>query len=157
VNRSEQRWRSASILERVRLVLTRPDGLTAIEYALIGHRDRGADARDSGLPSTGPLCGLCSFPEVYERLRGEIAPPARGAVYLVGAGAFGQVYCDWIRARGSIGIDIGSVFDGWAGVRVRERLALRKEQFALERYREPLGRDARIAGLRDFMRRKALC
>jgi hypothetical protein len=93
------------------------------------------------------------FPDVYEKLRSEIDPPFKGALYLVGAGAFGKVYCDWIKQRGGIGIDIGSVFDGWAGVRVRQRLELRKDLYSLERYRVPLERSARLAEFREVMQR----
>jgi len=92
------------------------------------------------------------FPEVYEQLRAEIRPPSRGALYLVGAGVFGKVYCEWIRRRGGIAIDIGSVFDGWANVRVRDRLERRREIHTLERYRMPLERSARIAAFRELIR-----
>ena len=42
--------------------------------------------------------------------------PFPGALFLVGAGAFGKIYCHWIRDRGGIAVDIGSLFDSWAGV-----------------------------------------
>lgn len=38
-----------------------------------------------------------------------------GAVCLVGAGVVGKVYCNWFRDMGGVAIDIGSVFDSWAG------------------------------------------
>ena len=38
-----------------------------------------------------------------------------GRICLVGAGVVGKIYCNWFRDRGGISIDIGSVFDSWAG------------------------------------------
>lgn len=93
------------------------------------------------------------YPDVYEKLWREIDPPYRGALYLVGAGAFGKVYCDWIKARGGVALDIGSLFDGWAGVHVRERMETRKEQYSLERYRVRLERSARLAEYREVIYR----
>jgi len=37
-----------------------------------------------------------------------------GRVYLVGAGILGKMYCDVIKQRGGVAIDIGAVIDGWA-------------------------------------------
>lgn len=42
-----------------------------------------------------------------------------GITVLVGAGVLGKVYCGWVKAAGGVGIDIGSVFDLWAGLRTR--------------------------------------
>ena len=103
--------------------------------------------------TTGAAASPPHYPDVYERLRREIAPPFQGALYLVGAGAFGKVYCDWVRARGGIAIDIGSIFDGWAGVHVRPRIRRRQEQYSLERYQARLGRAERLAEYRETMRR----
>ena len=54
------------------------------------------------------------FPDRFESLKTEIHPPFNGAVYLVGAGALGKIYCDWIKKTGGIAIDIGSICDSWA-------------------------------------------
>lgn len=42
--------------------------------------------------------------------------PFPGALFLVGAGVFGKIYCHWIKARDGIAIDIGGQFDAWAGI-----------------------------------------
>ncbi len=42
-----------------------------------------------------------------------------GIPVLVGAGILGKIYCCWTKSQGGIGIDIGSVFDAWAGLRTR--------------------------------------
>jgi hypothetical protein len=44
----------------------------------------------------------------------------RGDVVLVGAGALGKIYCDVAKDHGALALDIGSVFDGWAGVKSRQ-------------------------------------
>ena len=45
--------------------------------------------------------------------------PRKGEVYLVAAGFLGKIYCDVIRRRGGIGIDIGSLADYWMGFATR--------------------------------------
>ncbi len=55
------------------------------------------------------------FPETFDFLRARIEVPFEGALFLVGAGPCGKVYCDVIKRRGGIAIDIGSIFDVWAG------------------------------------------
>ena len=56
------------------------------------------------------------YPDGFEELRETLEVPHRGAVFLVGAGVFGKIYCHWIKQRGGIAIDIGSTFDTWAGI-----------------------------------------
>lgn len=54
------------------------------------------------------------WPEGYTRAREWIRAGGDGWVYLIGAGGPGKVYADDARRAGSIGIDIGALFDGWA-------------------------------------------
>lgn len=56
------------------------------------------------------------YPDGYRELRHKLEVPFPGALFLVGAGAFGKIYCHWIRQRGGVAIDIGSMCDSWAGV-----------------------------------------
>ena len=67
------------------------------------------------LEDTGPIDTI-HFPDGFEELRRTLEVPFPGAVFLVGAGAFGKVYCQWIKERGGIAIDIGSMFDSWANI-----------------------------------------
>lgn len=55
------------------------------------------------------------FPDGFEELRETLHVPYPGALFLVGAGVFGKIYCHWIKQRGGIAVDIGSIFDSWAG------------------------------------------
>ena len=41
---------------------------------------------------------------------------------LVGAGGLGKIYCSYIKQRGGIALDVGSLFDGWAGLITRSYL-----------------------------------
>jgi len=61
------------------------------------------------------------FPERFESLKKQIKVPYPGAIFLVGAGALGKIYCHWIKEAGGIAIDIGSIFDIWAGIKSRPR------------------------------------
>lgn len=59
------------------------------------------------------------FPDRYRELQNELKVPQRGAVFLVAAGLLGKVYCDWLKKRGGIGIDVGSIVDAWMGYDTR--------------------------------------
>ena len=54
------------------------------------------------------------FPNRFDELKDEIKVPYAGAVYLVGAGALGKIYCHWIKEAGGIAIDIGCICDSWS-------------------------------------------
>lgn len=56
------------------------------------------------------------YPDGFHELRETLQVPFRGALFLVGAGAFGKIYCQWIKERGGIAVDIGSICDSWANV-----------------------------------------
>jgi hypothetical protein len=70
--------------------------------------------------ATGPVAE--HFPSRFNTLKHEIKVPYKGAVYLVGAGALGKIYCQWIKQAGGIAIDIGSICDSWSkeGRKMRE-------------------------------------
>ncbi|MEX0972449.1 MAG: hypothetical protein WDZ46_04230 [Solirubrobacterales bacterium] len=59
------------------------------------------------------------FPTVFDRLRHQIDVRWPGEVFLIGAGFLGKIYCGWVKQRGGIAVDIGSVFDLWAGETTR--------------------------------------
>ena len=56
------------------------------------------------------------YPDRFLSLKTELQVPYQGAVFLVGAGALGKIYCDWIKRQGGIAIDIGSICDSWSDV-----------------------------------------
>ena len=55
------------------------------------------------------------YPDAFWRICDNIDVPFQGAVFLVGAGILGKVYCEVIKQRGGIALDIGAVFDAWSG------------------------------------------
>lgn len=59
--------------------------------------------------------GINHYPDRFLELTELVKVPFRGAVFFVGAGALGKVYCDIIKRKGGIAVDIGSIFDLWAG------------------------------------------
>ncbi|MGC2855101.1 hypothetical protein ACM64Y_06470 [Novispirillum sp. DQ9] len=61
----------------------------------------------------------CHFPRIYTSIINRIRPPAPGHLYLIGGGPCGKVYCDVARQRGGIAIDMGAIFDSWAGIVTR--------------------------------------
>lgn len=56
------------------------------------------------------------FTEYTNMIKKETKP---GEVYLIGAGGLGKSYCNTVKQSGGIAIDIGSLFDAWAGVVTR--------------------------------------
>lgn len=76
------------------------------------------------------------FPDRFDELRSHIRVPEPGTVFLVGAGALGKIYCHWIKQRGGVAIDIGSVFDAWCEVHSRARFSRFPDQFRLDVYDE---------------------
>lgn len=55
------------------------------------------------------------YPTRMQELLDQIKPLCRGHLFLVGAGILGKIYCRIIKERGGIALDLGSVFDNWAG------------------------------------------
>lgn len=72
------------------------------------------------------------YPDMYNMIKEWIADnaPLDGKLFLVGAGALGKIYCMWIRDAGGMALDVGAMFDGWAGVTTRPYLQ-RSEIFRL--------------------------
>jgi hypothetical protein len=62
------------------------------------------------------------FPERYHEILETLEVPFPGAVFLVGAGLLGKVYCGRIKQLGGIALDIGAVVDGWMGLNTRPSL-----------------------------------
>ena len=56
------------------------------------------------------------YPDQYNKVKKWISRQnCKGCLCLCGAGAVGKIYNQWFKERGGIAIDIGSVFDMWAG------------------------------------------
>jgi hypothetical protein len=53
-------------------------------------------------------------PDRFRSIRQDLDFPP-GTLVLVGAGIPGKVYCDWLKRAGCVALDIGAVFDAWAG------------------------------------------
>ena len=66
------------------------------------------------------------FPQRFDSLRSELHVDRPGMVFLVGAGICGKVYCHWIKERGGIALDMGSVLDTWIGIASRPAVMAHK-------------------------------
>lgn len=65
---------------------------------------------------TPEYTGERHFPHQFLKIQKWITKiPVEGTICLVGAGVAGKIYCNWFRDLGGYAIDIGSVFDSWAG------------------------------------------
>jgi len=58
-------------------------------------------------------------PEQFADYIKQIEANGAGWLYLVGAGILGKSYCHQAKMSGSVAVDIGSLFDAWAGVKSR--------------------------------------
>jgi hypothetical protein len=70
------------------------------------------------------------FNEVMEQL--ETVRP--GSAFLVGAGVLGKIYCDRIRAKGGVALDIGSILDSWAKIPSRDPFKTGSPAYTLEHF-----------------------
>lgn len=69
---------------------------------------------------TGAYNGVRHYPEQFYSIKESLIDiPVKGNLFLVGAGILGKIYCDWIKQAGGIAVDIGGVFDHWAGLKTR--------------------------------------
>lgn len=60
------------------------------------------------------------FPDQYEQIKEWIkTSPVKGNLCLTGTGVVGKIYNNWFRDEGGISMDVGSIFDSWAGKRTR--------------------------------------
>jgi hypothetical protein len=60
--------------------------------------------------------GLQHFPDQYNEIKEWVETiPVKGNLCLVGAGVVGKIYNNWFRDQGGVSMDIGSIFDSWAG------------------------------------------
>ena len=89
------------------------------------------------------------YPDRYGELIQGLEVPFRGAVFLVGAGAFGKVYCETIRRKGGIALDIGSLFDAWAGISSRRRIRDLGESLSLKSCTKQYTLEERLTLLRS--------
>jgi hypothetical protein len=63
------------------------------------------------------------YPDGLERALAELKlSSVAGTLVLVGAGLLGKVVCGETRRQGGIAIDVGSLFDAWAGLHTRRTM-----------------------------------
>jgi hypothetical protein len=70
------------------------------------------------------------YPNLYTKIH-EWISGRPGGLYFIGAGGLGKVYCQWVKESGGVAIDIGSVFDGWAGLPTRTHLRIMMDRFKI--------------------------
>jgi len=67
--------------------------------------------------------GKKHYPDLYNEILKWLSDiDVAGKIFLIGAGGLGKIYCNHVKDRGGIGIDIGSLFDAWAGIYTRPYL-----------------------------------
>jgi hypothetical protein len=60
------------------------------------------------------------YPDIFQEVLSELDRTLYpGEVYIVGAGILGKIYCEAIRSKGAVAIDIGSLMDAIAGLQTR--------------------------------------
>jgi hypothetical protein len=87
-------------------------------------------------PQARPCCGVAltneiHYPKLFSAAATWIRGHAKGNVFLVGAGGFGKIYCEWIKRYGGVAIDIGSLFDAWAGLGTRSYITAAPQKWVL--------------------------
>ncbi len=62
------------------------------------------------------------FPDMFEKICENINVEYPGMLFLVGAGLIGKGYCDIIKRKGGIALDIGALIDCWVGIYSRPKV-----------------------------------
>ncbi|OFC70425.1 hypothetical protein [Alteromonas confluentis] len=62
------------------------------------------------------------FPEAYNEICDAIQVDYPGMPFIVGAGLIGKGYCEVIKAKGGIALDVGALIDCWAGIYSRPKV-----------------------------------
>jgi len=52
-----------------------------------------------------------------------------GQLFLVAAGPLGKIYCQWVKERGGVALDFGSMADAWIGI--DSRTYIRERDYSL--------------------------
>ena len=68
------------------------------------------------------------FSEICEEIRDVVCG---GCLVLVGAGILGKLYCHVSQIRGAVALDIGSLFDGFVGIKSRSYLTTDPKSYIL--------------------------
>lgn len=75
------------------------------------------------------------WPDGFNEVMRQLESVRPGMAFLVGAGVLGKVYCDRIKAKGGIALDIGSLLDSWAMVPSRPPTETTSPAFTLEHFK----------------------
>jgi hypothetical protein len=59
------------------------------------------------------------YPDLYYLALKWIEQRALNNLFFIGAGGLGKIYCDYVKKMGGMVLDVGSLFDGWAGLKTR--------------------------------------
>lgn len=65
--------------------------------------------------SFGELHDEPHFPFYFGKTQEALSVPNSKNLFLVAAGVLGKIYCDTIKKRGGVAIDIGAIADAWSG------------------------------------------
>ena len=102
-----------SCLEEVPSILKQRFGLEDVEFHRIpGEQGSRSILGDSATRGT-------HYPDRFNELIRNFSQPQQGQLFLIAAGLLGKIYAVHIRRSGGIALDIGSVFDKWAGLATR--------------------------------------
>jgi hypothetical protein len=95
-----------------------------------------------------PPCQEGHFRGRFKEVCEELTVNYRGELFLVAAGFLGKFYCDLIKSRGGIAIDVGSIVDYWLGHDTRGAEMYNEFSKDYSEHYEPILRnDSRLRGI----------
>lgn len=62
------------------------------------------------------------YPDAFHRIKDEIDVKYEGMPFIVAGGIVGKAYCQIIKAKGGVALDLGGLIDCWAGIYSRPKV-----------------------------------
>lgn len=75
------------------------------------------------------------WPDGFNRVMEQLESVRPGMTFLVAAGILGKIYCDRIKAKGGVALDIGSILDSWAMIPSRVSFETESPAFTLDHFK----------------------
>lgn len=104
---------SSVVPEAIADCLSPLEGYTSVEFVQVPTHTK---SQGNALFSTSDV----ALPFIYEDINAEISGKVDpGTLVIIASGAIGKIFCETVRQRGGVALDVGAMVDYWVGVKTR--------------------------------------